>query len=113
MIDFNNPVVWALIGTLFGGSGLAVVNKLLSRGKDKTDFAAEIRSELRTDIKRYQDEVAGYKKETAALREEVDSWRNKYYELIREHETDLQNMQGEIDELHALLDKNGIDHQHK
>jgi len=106
----TDQVFWALIGTLFGGGGLAVITKVLNRGKDKFDLAAAIREELREDIKRYQVEVEGYKKETAALRKEVDDWRSKYFEMDRKHNETIDSLEDAIEKMKRILHENGINY---
>lgn len=70
-----DPALIALIGTLFGGVVLKVVESLLNRGKTQSDVAAQIRTELRTDIQALRDEIR--KVET-----ELDMWKSKYYDLL-------------------------------
>lgn len=74
MID---PGVLALVGTIFGGVGLKVVETILSKKKSKSDTAAEIRNELRTD-------VAALRKEMKDLEEQLDIWKEKYYDLLNQ-----------------------------
>lgn len=107
-LDLGNPLLWAMLGTLFGGSGLAILNKFLNRGQSRFDMASKIRDELRTDIKRYQDEVNGYKIETGELRKEVDSWRTRYFDLDRDHNATIETMQDEIDGMKRVLRDNGL-----
>jgi hypothetical protein len=71
----GNPTVIALIGTVFGGAGLKIVESLLSRGKAESEVAASIRAELRTD-------VGSLRSEIRSLQTEVDTWREKYYVLL-------------------------------
>lgn len=71
----TEPAFLALIGTVFGGVGLKIVESLLNRGKTQTDVAAQIRAELRTDVQALRDEIR--KVET-----ELDMWKAKYYALL-------------------------------
>jgi predicted nuclease with TOPRIM domain len=64
----------ALIGTVFGGVGLKVVDHYLSKNKVKIDDAARIRDELRIEINSLRDEVA-------KLEVERDKWKADYYDL--------------------------------
>lgn len=76
-------VAWiALIGTVFGGVGLKVVDHYLSKNKVKIDDAARIRDELRIEITSLRDEVN-------KLEAERDKWRADYYDL-RDKIADLQ-----------------------
>lgn len=69
---------WALIGTLFGGAGLKVVEKWLSKSSDNQNFAKGIRDELRGEIKELRDEID-------ELRKESDKWRVLYFDVQDEY----------------------------
>lgn len=71
----DNSLWVALIGTVFGGAGLKGVEFLLGRKKVSVDEATSIRKELREEIKSLKDEIK-------RLDEDLDLWRNKYYELL-------------------------------
>lgn len=71
----SNSAFLALIGTIFGGVGLKVLDSILSRSKTKTDLAAQIRAELRTDVQALRDEVR-------KLETELDTWKAKFYDLL-------------------------------
>jgi septal ring factor EnvC (AmiA/AmiB activator) len=71
----------ALIGTVFGGVGLKVVDHYLSKNKVKIDDAARIRDELRIEITNLREEVQ-------KLEAERDKWREDYWSL-REQIADL------------------------
>lgn len=68
----------ALIGTLAGGAGLKVVEKVLSSGAEKTDTASKLREELRKD----QTEL---KEELRRVDHELDQWKEKYFLLLQEY----------------------------
>jgi hypothetical protein len=70
-----NPALLAVIGTIFGGAGLKIVESFLNRGKAQSDVAAAIRAELRTDVQGLRDEVR-------KLENELDTWKAKYYDLL-------------------------------
>lgn len=65
----------ALIGTVFGGAGLKAVEVILTKSKTKDDIATQIRSELRT-------EVQGLREELRRVEDELDEWKQKYYDLL-------------------------------
>jgi len=67
----------ALIGAVLGGSGLKIIEYWLSRSKVKEDTAAQMRTELRGEIKNLRDELR-------SVEDELDKWRGKYYELMDE-----------------------------
>ena len=71
------PAVLALIGTIFGGVGLKIAESLLTKSKNQSDLAAEIRKELRTDVQALRTEIR-------TVEAEVDKWRGKYYEVVEE-----------------------------
>lgn len=67
----------ALIAALLGGSGLKLIEHWLNRSKVRDDAAAEMRTELREEIK-------GLREELRSVEDELDKWRGKYYELMDE-----------------------------
>lgn len=76
-------VAWiALIGTVFGGVGLKIVDHYLSKNRVRIDDAARIRDELRIEITSLREEVG-------KLEAERDRWRADYYDL-RDKIADLQ-----------------------
>jgi hypothetical protein len=64
----------ALMGTVCGGTGLKVVEHLLNKGQARSNEASRIREELREQIEDQREEIR-------RLGKEVDSWREKYYDL--------------------------------
>lgn len=70
-----DPALVALIGTVFGGAGLKGIESLLNRSKTQNDVAAQIRTELRTDVQALRTELERQEKE-------LDIWKAKYYELL-------------------------------
>jgi predicted nuclease with TOPRIM domain len=86
MEDYATPLI-ALVGTIFGGVGLKVVERWLNRAKDKSDAAKEIRDELRSDMATYRAEILELKKETEKLDEQVILWQEKYFELRDKYST--------------------------
>lgn len=70
-----DAAVIALIGTIFGGVGLKVVEHWLNRAKDKSDAEVERRAELRA-------ELAGLKLELREAEQALDAWREKYFALL-------------------------------
>lgn len=72
-----DPALIALAGTLLGGVGVKVVDKIMSRGTEKADAATEMRNELRSDLARYREEI---KEESQA----ADKWQSAYWELKAE-----------------------------
>lgn len=68
----------ALIGTVFGGAGLKVIEQILSRGQKGADTATQMREELRK-------ESAGLKEELRTVEKELDAWKEKYFLLLQEY----------------------------
>lgn len=72
------PGPWlALIGTVFGGGGLKVIEYLLNRGKVKEDIATQLRNELREDLRELQ-------KRVDELEAENDKWRARAFKAEEE-----------------------------
>lgn len=69
--------VIALIGTLFGGVALKIIEHILNRGKHKEDLATSMRKELR-------EELASVKQELRDESKESEEWKSKYWELKAE-----------------------------
>jgi t-SNARE complex subunit (syntaxin) len=88
MEALSNPVMLALIGTLFGSAGLKIIEYWLSRAKIKEDTALQMRDELRKEIDRkskdYLLEVDRLRIELTAAEKQVNEWRDKYYTLIED-----------------------------
>jgi uncharacterized coiled-coil DUF342 family protein len=74
MIHVEEPWI-ALMGTVFGGAGLKVVEAIVGRKKWKADAAFQLREELRK-------ELTELREESDQLRDELDEWRTKYYSLV-------------------------------
>jgi len=67
----------ALIGTVFGGAGLKIVEKVLSNGQGKIDAATQLRDELRKESSALREEIKQVEKE-------LDQWKEKYFILLQE-----------------------------
>lgn len=66
-----------LISAIFGGAGVKVIDKFLSRKSDAFDHAEQLRDEMRIQI-------AGLRDEINAKRIEADEWRSKYWVQMEE-----------------------------
>jgi septal ring factor EnvC (AmiA/AmiB activator) len=88
--DYSIPLI-ALIGTVFGGAGLEFIKRWLSKAKDRTDIATELRAELRQDLN-------NLKKEMDAMEDQLIEWKDKYYDML------LQKMELRV-ELETLRSK--------
>jgi hypothetical protein len=65
----------ALIAAIFGGVGLKFVEFVIGRSKAKSDIAAEMRAELRSD-------VVSLKEELDAIEASLEVWKKKYYRVL-------------------------------
>lgn len=75
-----DPAVIALVGTIFGGAGLKLLEHWMGRSQVRVDEAANLRNELRIEITALREEVK-------ALEAEVDKWRTDYYDLRDKYST--------------------------
>lgn len=97
---------YALLGALFGGTGLKVlgdlVGKWIKRGHEAFDEQVVLRKELR-------DEVQALREEISELRDQVDQWKQRYYTLLQEY-VELTSLYKSMEmELHKLRnDADGI-----
>jgi hypothetical protein len=71
----HNEAVLALLGTVFGGAGLKLIEALLGRGKRREDIATSLRNELRTELIELRDD-------NEKLQTALDDWRTRYYRLV-------------------------------
>lgn len=71
----ESQIISALIGALSGGIGVTAFNAFFLPKAKQQDIATLIREELRGDIQGYRDEVD-------KLREDLDYWKTRYFELI-------------------------------
>lgn len=83
MPDINQGWI-ALFGTLFGASGLKVIEHWLNRPKEQRDDEAEFRTELREDVKNMRDELRKAQTDLRKVDAELDMWREKYFSLMEE-----------------------------
>lgn len=80
----DNAGFVALMGTIFGGAGLKIIESWLGRAKVKADQGAAIRDELRRDIEGLRKQLENGEIEQRRLEGLVEEWRAKYYELLGE-----------------------------
>ncbi len=77
----SNPGFIALMGTLFGGAGLKLVEQYLGKAKQKQDAGAAIRAELRIEIDSLRKQLVEASAEEQRLEAQIEEWRSKYYDL--------------------------------
>lgn len=90
-----DPTVVALVGTVFGGVGLKVVESWLGRNKVRVDDATQIRDELRLEISAQREEIKQLEQDVNKWREEYYSLKEKYFTLQTELTIALQNIKTE------------------
>lgn len=90
----------ALIGTVFGGAGLKIIESFLARGQGKVDAATSMREELRK-------ESTSLREELRVVEKDLDAWKEKYFMLLQEylelksqfaHDEPLTNAQNNVKE---------------
>ena len=96
----NDQIVTIIVTAISSGAIIQALNIFLLPRAKKEDIAAEIRDELREDIKSYKNEVT-------ELRNEVNLWRVRYFRVI---ELLLQNNiaipPDLLDQYHTKITKN-------
>jgi len=68
----------ALIGTVFGGAGLKVIEGFLTRGQGKSDAATAMREELRKESTTLREEIR-------VVEKDLDAWKEKYFLLLQDY----------------------------
>lgn len=71
----ESQIISAIIGIIGGGVGVKIIDAIFLPKVKQEDIATIIREELRADIQ-------GYKEEVEKLREDLDYWKTRYFELI-------------------------------
>lgn len=87
----------ALIGTVFGGAGLKIMESFLARGSKKVDTATAMREELRK-------ESASLKEELRVVEKELDTWKEKYFLLFQEY-LEIKSQLGHQQPKHPEINK--------
>lgn len=78
---FNNPGFVALMGTIFGGAGLKVIESWLGKAKERATEQQTIREELRREIDNLRAQLDKAEAEEQRLEGLIEDWRSKYYDL--------------------------------
>lgn len=78
---FNNPGFIALLGTLFGGAGLKIIESWLGKAKERSTEQQTIREELRKEIENLRTQLDKSDAEEKRLEDLIEDWRSKYYDL--------------------------------
>lgn len=103
---FSNPGFVALMGTLFGGAGLKIVEHQLGRAKAKAADAQTMRDELRKQIDDLNKKLERADAEEQRLQGLIDEWKEKYWtqkeatqKEILQLSTELAALKGELERL--------------
>lgn len=80
----NNAGFLALMGTIFGGAGLKIIESWLGKAKARADQGAQMRDELRKDIEGLRNQLERAAAEETRLEGLIEEWRSKYYDLLTE-----------------------------
>lgn len=93
-VDVSTEWITALItmiGTVFAGFGLKMVDAWLSRASTKSKVDSELREEYRDTISDKRKDIAELKKDIEEAKREIDQleeeivlWKNKYYDELNE-----------------------------
>lgn len=92
--DWLAPVL-TLLGTIFAGVGLKLMDGLLTKAKAKDDTATAIRDELRQ-------EIIQLKAEIKATEAGMVEWRAKYYAVMEE----VIPIKAELEAARRMLNQN-------
>lgn len=83
MIDIS-PTWVALLGTVFGGVGLKVVESRLAKKTKQMDIQANFQLTLERQIETLKKDIINMRVEVDSTEKEMDEWREKYWKLMEE-----------------------------
>lgn len=95
----------ALIGTLFGGAGFKILEHFLTKKQLKDTTASTLRTELRGEIERRDEELKYYREELKKAEDENDQLRDSYYKLREEFFEAKRELQAELDALKSAAER--------
>lgn len=98
----ESPGFLAFVGTIFGASGLKLVEHWLGRAKEKALEARTARDELRKEIEGLRVQLEKADEDERAIREEVDMWKSKYYDLRDEKQKVVTELTITVEKLKSL-----------
>lgn len=101
----NNPGFIALVGTLFGGAGLKMIESWLGRAKQRQEANQVMRDELRKEIESLRMQLTSANIEEQRLEAEIEAWRSKYYDLRDEQQKVVTELMIVSNKLKALEGK--------
>lgn len=106
----NNSAFVALLGTIFGGAGLKLVESWLGKAKERAASEAGMREELRKEIQSLRDRLDRAAEEEKRLEALIDKWRGDYYNLRDEHQstvTELTILKSRLEMLQTRVAQDG------
>lgn len=81
--------IFTLLGTIFAGAGLKLIDSWLSRSSNRQQVDSELRGEYREtisdkrrDISELKDDITKAKIEINELEAEIDVWKERYYQEL-------------------------------
>jgi len=74
----GSAAIFALLGTIFGGAGLKIVEALLLRKKDRDTTATDLRQELREEVRYLREQLKD-------AEEELDEQRQKHLAVMQDY----------------------------
>lgn len=99
----NNPGFVALMGTLFGGAGLKIIEQQLGRAKARAADALSMREELRKEIEGLRAQLDKSAAEELRLEGLVDEWKEKYWDYRQKTQEELSTLKQELNALNIEL----------
>lgn len=96
---FNNAGFVALMGTLFGGAGLKIIEHRLGRAKEKAAEAQGMRDELRRQIEDLRNELLRAEAEEQRLQGLVEDLKEKYWSYREASQREINQLTIEVERL--------------
>lgn len=97
----------ALVGVLFGGIGVKLLDYRLAKSGSKVELQTQIRAELREDIVSLRELVSALRLEVAEIESKLDDARRRYYNLLVAFNevVALAVVKGFVDEIDEIREK--------
>ena len=108
----TNEAFIVLLGTLFGGVGLKLVDHWIGKTQRQEQEAEDAKLELKKEIEALRDRLEKSEVEERRLESLVDDWKDKYW-IVREEKSnilgDLNNTLDRLRHLEERLAQDGED----
>jgi len=72
----------AIFSAVFGGVGIKILERMLSKKSEQFNDATTIRDELRVEIEHLKEEIDVLRKQLEDSKIQNDTWREKYWNLV-------------------------------